>query len=65
MVTTTNPTPILDPSCPDSWPVWLTVDQVSQVLGLPLGTVYQLCREKRIKSKKFGKQIRINRKDLI
>lgn len=55
----------LDPTCPDSWPIWLSVDQAAQVLSLPRLTVYQLCRDKRIKSKKFGRQIRINRKDLI
>ena len=67
MVTTIpNPVPPnLDPSHPETWPVWLSVDQVSQVLCLPRFTVYQLCREKKIKSKKFGKQIRVNRKDLI
>jgi len=55
---------VLDITNPDTWPEWLTVDQISVILSIPKSTVYQLFRENKLKAQKFGRQIRMNKKDL-
>lgn len=39
---------------------WLTVAQFAETMQLPESTVRELCRTKRLKAKKFGKQWRIH-----
>lgn len=64
MVTRTE-SPNLDKTNAATWPIWLTPEEVGQILDVSKLVVYQLCREKRIKSTKFGRRIRIHRDDLI
>lgn len=50
---------------PDRLPLWLTVPQVADVLGLSLGMVNKLIRTGDLESKKVGRLRRIPREALL
>lgn len=45
----------------DDLPLILTVSQVSEILGISKNTTYELIRSGAIKSKRIGRQFRINK----
>ena len=66
MVAQTNPiNPILDPTNSDTWPMFLDVDQVAQVLDVERHTIYQMIGSKRLRAKKIGREWRIKKSDLL
>lgn len=59
------PAPAISPSDPSTWPVFMDVDQVSLILAMPVKTVYELLKAKKIKGKKFGREWRVKAADLL
>jgi len=55
----------LDPTNPDTWPVFLLVADVASILHIHPKTVYQLIDEKKLKAKKAGRQWRVKKADLL
>lgn len=47
-----------------SLPSILNVEEVAEVLRIPVNTARKLCREGKLKSKKVGKHLRIAKTDL-
>ncbi len=61
----TNPAPpTLDLADEGSWPIWLTCQEVAEVLRLNLSTVRLMYQSGRLRARKFGKQVRIHKADL-
>jgi len=54
----------LDPRDPGTWPAWLSLPEVCQILRLALGTVRQLTQERKLKARRFGRQLRVHRDEL-
>ncbi len=55
----------IDPKNPDSWPMWLSVPEVCKVLRLSLSTVRQLLQARKLRSRRFGRQLRVHKADLL
>ena len=55
----------LDPRDPATWPAFLSLEEVAAVLRLALGTVRQLTQEKKLKARRFGRQLRVCKADLL
>lgn len=60
-VTETN----LNTTDPNTWPMFLSVDQVCKILAVERHVVYQLISDRKLKAKKTGKQWRIKKTDLL
>jgi len=57
-----NETPqILDPTRPESWPLWLTCAEVMAILRLAESTIRGLHQSGKLRGRRFGKQVRWHR----
>jgi excisionase family DNA binding protein len=64
MVATTE-TMSLDPCDSSTWPEWLTPEECAQVLRLSMSTIRFLTQSAKIKSRKFGRRVRVRKSDLL
>ena len=55
----------LDPRDSDSWPVWLTVPETAAVMRLAVSTIRGLTQSSRLRSRRFGRQIRVSKAALL
>lgn len=51
----------LDLSRPESWPLWLDVAEVAQVLRLSVSTLRYLHSSGKLRGRKFGRRVRWHR----
>jgi len=69
MVATTEtptPTPImLDPTDNSTWPEWMSPEEVAQALRLSMSTVRFLTQSGKLRSRKFGRRVRVRKTDLL
>lgn len=66
--TETTPAPMLpgiDPCDSSTWPEWLAPEEVAAVLRLSLSTVRFLTQSAKLKSRKFGRRVRVRKTDLL
>jgi len=56
---------VIDPANPDTWPMFLSAEQVAFVLNVERHVVYAMIGNKRMKAKKAGKEWRIKKTDLL
>jgi len=55
----------IDPKNPDTWPLWISVPEVAAILRLSMSTVRQLLQSRKLRSRRFGRQLRVHRADLL
>lgn len=48
-----------------NWPLWLTPEEASEVLGIPLRTVYEKIRQGKLPISPHGKPYRVDRDGLF
>jgi excisionase family DNA binding protein len=58
-------TSTLDPSRPESWPMWLDVNEVSQILRLSVSTLRYLNASGKMRGRKFGRRVRWRRDQIL
>jgi excisionase family DNA binding protein len=51
----------VDATRPESWPLWLSTVEVSQILRLSVSTIRYLHASGQLPGRKFGKQVRWHR----
>lgn len=55
----------IDPRDPETWPIWLSVPEAALVLRLSISTLRQLCQSGKLPFRRFGRQVRIRREDIL
>lgn len=55
----------IDPSRPESWPLWMNVGEVAAVLRLSLSTIRFLHASGKLRGRKFGHQVRWQRDQVM
>ncbi len=55
----------LDPKNADTWPLWLSIPEAAAVLRLSISTIRGLTQARKLRSRRFGRQLRIHKSDLL
>jgi excisionase family DNA binding protein len=55
----------IDYKNPDTWPMWLSAPEICIVLRLSMSTVRQLLQSRKLRSRRFGKQLRVHKADML
>ena len=55
----------IDPTNSETWPCLLTTEECAYILRLSLNTIRTLTQSGKLRARRFGKQLRIRKEDLL
>jgi len=65
VATTENQVTNIDPCDSSTWPEWLTPEECASVLRLSMSTIRFLTQSAKLRSRKFGRRVRVRKTDLL